>query len=156
MDEACGSLLWKLISVKQVVKGGIHGQSATSMILCFYPILEGMRIEQNLAHGIYISWYDGERLRSEHPQMGTLRRLLGRSGGRGGAGGETVADQRSAGGIRSGGDQLFPCHGPVQRAVRGSCGQYRSTTASRRRARQRQGTARFVWPGVHLPRPQEV
>src|SRR5580704_8137032 len=107
MDEACVSPLWKLISGKQVVKRGIHGQSATSMSLCFYPIQEGMRIEQNLAHGIDTSRHDGERLRSEHPQMGTLRRLLGRSSGRGGAGGETVPDQRSACGIRSRGDQLF-------------------------------------------------
>lgn len=92
VDKALGSQLWKLFSGKQVVKRGIHGQSATSMGLRSYLIQEGTGIEQNLAYGNDISWHGGERRSSEHPQMGTLRRLLGRSGWRGRPRGKTTAD----------------------------------------------------------------
>jgi hypothetical protein len=91
----CGSLLLERSQREDVVKSGTHRQSCTGRIIRFYPYIlmpGGMGIEPNHSHGIALSRVGGERLNSEPPQMGVVRWLLGRSGGRGDRRAETTAD----------------------------------------------------------------
>src|SRR4029077_13850272 len=89
----CGSLLLEASERETVVKRGTHRQSGTGRRIRSYLNQEEMRFEQNHTHSIDISWYGGERISSRPPQMGTLRWLLGRFGGRRDRRRETIADQ---------------------------------------------------------------
>ena len=116
---------------------------------------EGARIEKNRSSCIIDCLLSSKRFGPGRPQVGTLWRLLAISRGWGTRGGKTATYQRRAGGIRSGGHQLFPYYRPVQRAVRGPCGGFGSSP-SRRHARQQQGTTWVVRSGGYLPPSQEV